>query len=241
MYHIDVVQEDEFTESVHVEIELIFVELFEMTLDVVEIFERHAVIFLPKIAIPSLNLIPHSLHLMDIELASWPISRERQHCLIALFNIIDPHLVPCRVAAEVPICGVEGPALIVRLGGHSQVTREFEDLSLENVEFNDGRCVLYALFDKEHRRWEVACEHAVHGAVVEQPEIDGRVLFLVVSSVELARRLHILLPGLEHLADLDYLLLVFVKLTHIEEKWRDTLDHHRLAVGSQFSVEGIIG
>lgn len=65
--HFEVAGEGELADGIEVEIELILVDLIEVTLDVVEVLEGESQMALAKVRLAALNFVPHALHIMNVQ------------------------------------------------------------------------------------------------------------------------------------------------------------------------------
>jgi len=131
------------------EVELVFVDLFEMLLDVVELLQSEAEVPLSQMRPPALNLEPHALHIMHVQPAvpaiGHGVPREEGHSLFSLLHLIDPQLVAGGDCVQVPIREIELSGLVIEGRGAEQVACAFVDFGLEDIEVYYRRGVLDGL------------------------------------------------------------------------------------------------
>jgi hypothetical protein len=75
------------------EIKLVFVDLFKMLVNVVEVLEGKPKVVLTKVRKTCFNLIPHALHIMNIKFFTAILAKE-SHCFLCFLELIDADLVP---------------------------------------------------------------------------------------------------------------------------------------------------
>ena len=71
------------------EVELVLVDLVEVFFDVVEVLERHSEVTLSQVRGTALSLVPHALHVVNIEtLVISLVLTEKGHSLLSLFQLV---------------------------------------------------------------------------------------------------------------------------------------------------------
>lgn len=71
------------------EVELVFINLVEMFFDVVEVLQSHAEMPLSQVRGTALSLVPHALHVVNIEtLVISLVLTEKGHSLLSLIELV---------------------------------------------------------------------------------------------------------------------------------------------------------
>ncbi len=71
------------------EVELVLVDLVKVFFDVVEVLERHSEVTLSQVRGTALSLVPHALHVVNIEtLVISLVLTEKGHSLLSLLQLV---------------------------------------------------------------------------------------------------------------------------------------------------------
>ena len=164
------------------EVKLVLIDLLEMLLNVVEILESKSELTLPHVGLSTFDFIPHALHVMDIEvLVISTLLAEQCHGLLCLLQLIDPDHVSRGHSIEISVGKVQLPGLVVQSTRSHQVSLPLDDLSLQNVEIKHSRGVLDGFVNIAESLLEVPLEIKVLSSEVCEPELDRRVLLLLLT------------------------------------------------------------
>ena len=86
------------------EVELVFVDLVEVFLDIVVVFESHSEVPLSQVRGTALSLVPHALHVVHIKtLIIFLVLTEEGHCLLSLLQLIITDEIPGSKGIKVSI------------------------------------------------------------------------------------------------------------------------------------------
>mmetsp|Transcript_29607 Transcript_29607/g.61784 ORF Transcript_29607/g.61784 Transcript_29607/m.61784 type:complete len:323 (+) Transcript_29607:927-1895(+) len=163
----------DLADAVHVEVELILVKVLVVFDHGHVLPQTSSKLPLPPITIRHLQLIPRTLHIIQILLRIALVSREQRYPLPRLLHPSRPQQRPRSLVVNVPILVIQIPPRVDHIGGSLDVPALLQETGFELVKIHGSGRVLDALVDERDSPGVLGGLLVEDGAEVPCPEQGG--------------------------------------------------------------------
>ena len=173
--------EGALSQRVIVELDAVFYDGLEVSLDVGELLKRLPVLTATVVGVPTVDLEPDRLHLVDVELSGSVFLAPKGHAVVSLLDLVDLEHILAAQRVEVPVACVQLARLLGEGEGLGTVSGLLHDLSFDCVHLDDGRSVSDAKVHPGESLLGLSQVVVMLSHEIVQPCLDRGVLLLLAS------------------------------------------------------------